>query len=109
MPDSKNERLALLLGWASTPQGWWMHKIERTSLGIDRVVEHPCPDYTQWERFPEMQEYVRGLTAYEQDKIARWFEFNVDADSPAYFAAFIGARDITPTILGDAILEVTDA
>ena len=114
MPETKNERLALLLGWVrhtvrdfdgydlearevwKTIDGWKLEP-EDGSYRYSRE----CPDYDQWERFPELQAYVRGL------------EFIVRAEVQGACQLAMGVKPlltgITPAILGDALLEVCDA
>ena len=92
--QSANEQMALLLGWEHRESdGWWQ-----------RITDGACagpPDYTQWDRFPEMQEYVKQHEQFVEihdrilDTIDEHFEL-----AWAY---------ITPTILRDAIVEVCGA
>jgi hypothetical protein len=91
-----NERMARLLGWERDPA----HKWHYWTRGDEFCLDEP-PDYTQWERFPEMQEYVRGM-GREKRSLVLYGEFLRRAiDFPPLL-------NITPTILRDAILEVCD-
>ena len=104
--SNKNERLALLLGWERV--GWvdpgkaetpgWLHEASK------RGYPHPePPDYDQWERFPELQAYVRGLGQKQQ------WEIVIRADREMSKNAAYSILGVTPAILGDALLEVCDA
>ena len=81
-----NERMAALLRPDQTP--------------VDPVIHNlTSPDYTTWERFPEMQEYVRGLETAKQWAIL--MRVNEGEHAADLF-------HITPTILRDSIIEVCD-
>ena len=120
---NKNERLALLLGC-----GWGRYKrhvgnsdnngkrfiiedFEKVAWFIrpadgDEPIAHDgggCPDYTQWDRFPEMQEYVRGWESKQIWDLSIEIGKELDRDALTIWAY------VTPTILGDAIDEVCNA
>jgi len=110
---TKNERLALLLGYR-----WMEHVEHRIPVlvsaafdGSDRWVPSAqrgtigIPDFDSWERYPELQAYVRGL-APEVHAL-------IDVALTTAIAAGGGSNetppcwiDVTPTLLGSAILEV---
>jgi hypothetical protein len=105
MPDSKNERLALLLGWV---RGGWMERAGQGVYPVDGWVRgeeqtKECPNYTQWERFPEQQAFVFGLPVEQQLAIKEAVESGHE-EHPE-----LGWLYITPDILADAILEVCNA
>jgi hypothetical protein len=115
-----NERLALLLGWK-----WWVHKSDLASAhpgrrflsegdiswfavpaaGAEPVYERyqdDTPDYTQWDRYPEMAGYVRGLSDRDANRVLDAVEeMLVEQGYGDYMLLYI-----TPTILRDAILAV---
>lgn len=111
-----NERVALLLGW-EREEGQRAVGQDRNGLLYEPTIQwlgpqvdstrrrdHNygfAPDYTTWERFPDLQEYVRGLPTIRRQVLwpmvrdAGGIEFHHEA-----------LTNITPTILRDAILEV---
>lgn len=98
-----NERVALLMGW---------EKIRRISEADPpwTLMRDPsgnraaCPDFTQWGRFPEMQEFIRGLPLDKRNEIARKITGGLDG------SYLDGALDVLlsdlPSRARDAIDEV---
>lgn len=92
---TKNERLALMLGYY-TGAGVWLNPDHTLHGGLP-------PDYDQWSRFPELQAYVRGLEQNQQ------WEVVIRADREMSKNAAYSILGVTPAILGSALLEVCDA
>lgn len=114
MPETKNERLALLLGWGrcATHLGEEWYKQVSTD-GLHITHRHPKPegvdlDFDQWERFPELQAYIRGLDVNQRRRLndAIWPRHSSEDLLPGRVTA---VATITPGILGSALLEVCDA
>lgn len=106
---NKNEQMALLLGWERFEDREFDGFDGRYS-GWDRGREwmtDDVPDYTAWERFPEMQEYVRGLDYERSIAVHAQAQQGVIPES-LYEPNRSILGSITPTILRDAILEVCD-
>lgn len=97
-----NERMALLLGWEQRKDMW---KLRATG---PVAWQFGPPDYTSWERFPEMQEYVRKLPGRELGAVMEHasLELTEGATTDPYPVTVL--MGITPTILRDAILACTD-
>lgn len=126
-PDTKNETLARLLGWEREPRETYRGKeVVRTVMQWRRGrywLGH-TPDYTDWARFPEMQEYVRGLGFRDRERLGwllgeemwqRYWDLSehkerLQASRPlpqeGVPQSILVVEAITPTILRDAIVEV---
>ncbi len=93
-----NEQMARLLGWKRIE---WQDADAHLNPGYKhtdgRTWWHAFPPhYDSWDRFPELQDYVRGLETTKQWAIL----MRVTEDN--------GPRDLfylTPSILRDAIVE----
>jgi len=100
----RNERLALLLGW----------KYRADDFGDERwfdakgVARYPGyqPRFDRWFLFPELQEYARGLDTAQMSDIEARIIRVLQMDGRGSYADDFGMWTITPTILGNAILEV---
>lgn len=103
--ESVNERVALLLGWErGTLEGTWIAPLTGRSTSV--TMQMRPPDYTQWDRFEEMQEYVRGLQTDQMSAVELAVINALSMNGAGSYWQDFGLWTVTPTILRDAIDEV---
>ncbi len=121
--DSPDERMALLIGWewrryADMPNKGRFLALPGSYLylrSVNTLLDLPIwdsskggiPDFTEWKRYPDMQEYVRGLTPTQQMLISEELDTAmIELAMPSDLEVGQEFMYINPTILRDACVEV---